>query len=115
VLEARHRPHAHVEDRIRGAKATGLRKLPFSSFGANHAWLTLVMVAQTLVCWAQALLLDGDLKVAEPKTLRYRLWHVAGRIVHHARRLTVWLDRTWPWAADLVAAFTRLGALPARC
>jgi hypothetical protein len=65
VLEARHRPHAHVEDRIRGAKATGLRKLPFSSFGANDAWLTLVMVAQTLVCWAQALLLDGDLKVAE--------------------------------------------------
>jgi hypothetical protein len=79
VLEARHRPHAHVEDRIRGAKATGLRKLPFSSFGANDAWLTLVMVAQTLVCWAQALLLDGDLKVAQPKTLRYRLWHVAGR------------------------------------
>jgi hypothetical protein len=29
VLEARHRPHAHVEDGIRGAKATGLRKLPF--------------------------------------------------------------------------------------
>jgi hypothetical protein len=57
VLEARHRPHAHVEDRIRGAKATGLRNLPFADFGANDAWLTLVMVAQTLVCWAQALLL----------------------------------------------------------
>jgi Transposase DDE domain group 1 len=28
VLEARHRPHAHVEDRIRGAKASGLRNLP---------------------------------------------------------------------------------------
>jgi hypothetical protein len=26
------------------------------------------MIAQTLVCWAQALLLDGDLAVAEPKT-----------------------------------------------
>jgi hypothetical protein len=115
VLEARHRPHAHVEDRIRSAKATGLRNLPFADFGANDAWLTLVCVAQTLVCWTQALLLDGDLAVAEPKTLRYRLWHVAGRIVRHARRLIVRLDRAWPWATDLVTAFARLRALPARC
>jgi hypothetical protein len=115
VLEGRHRPHAHVEDRIRGAKATGLRNLPFWGFAANDAWLSLVMIAQTLVCWAQALLLDGDCKLAEPKTLRYRLWHVAGRIVRHARRLIVRLDRAWPWAADLVAAFARLRALPARC
>jgi hypothetical protein len=115
ILEARHRPHAHVEDRIRGAKATGLRKLPFWGFAANDAWLSLVMTAQTLVCWAQALLLDGDCKLAEPKTLRFRLWHVAGRIVRHARRLIVRLDRAWPWATDLVAAFARLRALPARC
>jgi DDE family transposase len=113
VLEARHRPHAHVEDRIRGAKASGLRNLPLWGFAANDAWLSLVMIAQTLVCWAQALLLDGDLAVTEPKTLRFRLWHVAGRIVQHARRLIVRLDRAWPWAADLVAAFTRLRALPA--
>ena len=115
VLEARHRPHAHVEDRIRTAKATGLRNLPFADFGANDAWLTLVGIAQTLVCWAQALLLDGDLKVAEPKTLRYRLWHTAGRIIHHARRVIVRIDRAWPWAADLVTAFGRLRALPVRC
>ncbi len=114
-LEARHRPHAHVEDRIRAAKATGLRNLPFFEFGANDAWLTLALVAQTLVCWAQALLLDDpDLKVAEPKALRYRLWHVAGRIVHHARRTIVRLDRAWPWANHLVAAFGRLRGLPAR-
>jgi hypothetical protein len=115
ILEGRHRPHAHVEDRIRTAKASGLRNLPFADFGANDAWLTLVGIAQTLVCWAQALLLDGDLKVAEPKTLRYRLWHTAGRIIHHARRVIVRIDRAWPWAADLVAAFGRLRALPVRC
>lgn len=115
ILEARHRPHAHVEDRIRTAKASGLRNLPFADFGANDAWLTLVGIAQTLVCWAQALLLDGDLAVAEPKTLRYRLWHTAGRIIHHARRVIVRIDRAWPWAADLVTAFGRLRALPVRC
>ena len=53
--------------------------------------------------------------MAEPKTLRYRLWHTAGRISRHARRLRLRLQRTWPWAADLVRAFTRLDALPLRC
>ncbi len=96
-------------------RPAGLRNLPFADFDANDAWLTLVMIAQTLVCWAQALLLDGDLKAAEPKTLRYRLWHVAGRIVHHARRVIVRIDRAWPWAGVLVAAFGRLWALPVRC
>jgi len=116
VLEGRHRPHAHVEDRIRGAKASGLRNLPFWGFAANDAWLSLVGIAQTLVCWAQALLLDDpELKLAEPKTLRYRLWHTAGRITRHARRLIVRIDRAWPWAADLAAAFGRLRALPVRC
>jgi hypothetical protein len=62
-----------VEDRIRGAKATGLRSLPFWGFAANDASLSLVLIAQTLVCWAQALPLDGDCKLAEPKTLRFRL------------------------------------------
>jgi Transposase DDE domain group 1 len=77
--------------------------------------LSLVGIAQTLVCWAQALLLDGDCKLAEPKTLGFRLWHVAGRIVRHTRRVIVRIDRTWPWATDLVTAYARLRALPARC
>jgi hypothetical protein len=117
ALEACHRAHARIEDRIRGAKATGLRNLPFTDFGANDVWLTLVCVALSLVCWAQALLLDGELARAEPKTLRYRLWHAAGRIVHHARRGILRVNRAWPWAATLVAAFARLPAprMPARC
>jgi len=53
--------------------------------------------------------------VAEPKSLRYRLWHVAGRALRHARRLILRLQRTWPWAAELAVAFTHLRALPSRC
>jgi Transposase DDE domain group 1 len=78
----------------------------------NAVWLELVLLAQDLVCWAQALLLDGELRVAEPKTLRYRLWHLAGRVVRHARRLVLRLPRHWPWAAALTRAFLRLRALP---
>jgi hypothetical protein len=114
-LELRHRQHARVEDRIRGAKATGARNLPFDRWRRNAVWLQLVLLALDLVAWAQALLLDGALAMAEPKTLRYRLWHAAGRISRHARRLRLRLQRTWPWAADLVRAFRRLDALPLRC
>jgi hypothetical protein len=115
ALELRHRRRARVEDRIRGAKATGLRNLPFDRWRRNAVWLELVLMACDLTCWAQTLLLSGELRVAEPKTLRYRLWHVAARVVRHARRVTVRLQRTWPWATALAAAFTRLRALPLRC
>ena len=113
-LELRHRQRARVEDRIRAAKATGLRNLPFDLLRRNRVWLELVLAAQDLCCWTQALLLDGALAAAEPKTLRYRLLHVAARVVRHARRLILQLQRSWPWAAQLARAFTRLRALPLR-
>jgi hypothetical protein len=114
-LELRHRQRARVEDRIRAAKATGLRNLPFDRWRRNAVWLELILAAQDLTCWTQALLLDGHLAVAEPKTLRYRLLHVAARLVRHARRRILRLQRSWPWAAELARAFTRLRALPLRC
>lgn len=112
VLEARHRARARIEDAIRAAKDTGLRNLPFRDFTANAAWLELVMIAQDLVSWAQALLLEGDLARCEPKRLRYRLLHVAGRITRSGRAITLHLPAGWPWAGALVAAFSRLRALP---
>ena len=39
VLECRHRQHAHVEDRIRDDKDTGLSKLPFKEFALNEGRL----------------------------------------------------------------------------
>jgi hypothetical protein len=113
-LELRHRQRARIEDRIRAAKATGLANLPFDRWHRNTVWLELVLAAQDLTCWAQALLLDGELAVAEPKTLRYRLWHVAARVVRHARRVILRLQRSWPWATKLARAFARLRTLPLR-
>ena len=81
----------------------------------NAVWLELVLAAQDLTCWTQALLLNGPLAVAEPKALRYRLLHVAARVARHARRLILRLQASWPWAAELAAAFARLRALPLRC
>ena len=104
-----------VVGRPRSAKATGLANLPFDRWRRNAVWLELVLAAQDLTVWAQVLLLDGALALAEPKTLRYRLWHMAARVVRHARRTILRRQRSWPWTAELARAFTRLRALPLRC
>ena len=112
-IECRHRQHAHVEDRIRDDKDTGLAKFPFKEFALNEMWLEIVLLAHDLIVWAQALLLDGELAKAEPKRLRYQLLHVAGRLAFHSRRAKLHLQDTWPWATELAAAFTKLKTLPA--
>jgi hypothetical protein len=111
-LERLHRARASAEDRIRAAKQTGLENLPFRDFDHNAIWLELSLIAQDLTAWTQHLALDGELARCEPKTLRYRLLHTAGRLAFHARRATLRLQRTWPWAHQLAAAFARLAALP---
>lgn len=112
-IECRHRQHAHVEDRIRDDKDTGLAKFPFKAFALNEAWLEIVMLAHDLLVWTQALLLDGELAKAEPKRLRYQLLHVAARLAFHGRRAKLRLQHDWPSAEQLLAAFQKLKALPA--
>ncbi len=113
LLELRQRQRAHAEDHIRNDKDTGLRKLPFQDFQMNQVWLYLVLIAHDLISWSQTLLLDGELATAEPKRLRYRLLHTAARLAFHGRRAHLRLQRTWPWASELAAAFAKLQALPA--
>ncbi|HYB25579.1 MAG TPA: IS1380 family transposase [Solirubrobacteraceae bacterium] len=112
-IERRHRQHAHVEDRIRDDKDTGLSKFPFKEFQLNQVWLEIVMLAHDLIVWTQALLLDGQLAKAEPKRLRYQLFHVAGRLAFSGRRAKLHLQDTWPWVSELLAAFHKLKTLPA--
>jgi hypothetical protein len=113
VIECRHRQHAHVEDRIRDDKDTGLAKLPFKELALNEVWIEIVLLAHDLLVWTQALLLDGELTKAEPKRLRYRLLHTAGRLAFHGRRAKLHLQATWPWATELIAAFQKLKLLTA--
>jgi hypothetical protein len=112
LLELRHRGHARVEDRIRTGKDTGFGRFPSRLFAINAAWLQLALVGIDLLAWTRTLLLDGEHAVAEPKKLRYRLLHVAARIVRTARRTYLRIAQRWPWARDLAAAYARLDTLP---
>jgi hypothetical protein len=111
-LEARHRGHARVEDRIRTGKDTGFGRFPSRVFAINQAWLELALTGIDLLAWTQHLLLDGDLALAEPKKLRYRVLHVAARLTRSARQTRLRIAETWPWATELATAFGRLAALP---
>ena len=112
-LDARHRSHARVEDRIRCGKDAGLGRFPSRLFAINAAWLSCALTAIDLIAWAQTILLHDqpELARAEPKKLRYLL-HVAARIVRGGRKLRLKIDRNWRWAPALAAAFHRLRALP---
>jgi hypothetical protein len=111
-LEARHRPHARVEDNVRCAKQTGLGHLPSASAEINRAWCLAAAIATDLLAWLRLLCLDGALAKAEPKTLRYRLLHTAARIVRGQRKRKIKIPRTWPWADPLAACLHAALALP---
>jgi hypothetical protein len=110
-LDARHRTQAHVEDKMKELKAMGAEKLPTADAGRNAAWLQLAALAVTLTAWLRHLALDGDLRVAEPKTIRYRILNIPARFVHHARSKILKIPDSWAWADDLTTAWERLQAL----
>ncbi len=113
-LEARHRAHARVEDRIRTGKDTGIGHLPSRHNHINAVWVELSLIAADLLALAQSMLLTDhpELHRAEPKTLRYRLLHIAARITRGQRRVFLRLAEHWPWALALAQAFTRLRQIP---
>jgi hypothetical protein len=113
-LEALYRGRGRAERQICDTKATGLANLPSYSFAINHTWLQLTLVAHDLLAWARLLALTGDLAAAEPKRLRYCLFHTAGHLITTGRQRICRLSNTWPWTADLVAAFTRVHTLSLR-
>jgi hypothetical protein len=112
-LEARHRAHARVEDRIKAAKDTGLGRFPSREYAINQAWLQIVAVAADLTAWLRLLALTGDLTAAEPKLLRFRMLHLPARLTHGGRRRQLRLPRHWPWAAAVLEAFQRIMIIPA--
>lgn len=112
LVEQHQRSHAVVEDRIREARQLGLQNLPFSSFHANHAWLQVVLLAQDLTAWTQRLT-RPEKTWMEPRTLRFSLIAVAGRLTSHARQRILHLPSTWPWSQELIDAYRRASQINA--
>jgi len=113
-LELRHRRRARCEDRIRGAKDTGLRNLRLHDFAQNRIWIAVVQLAMELTAWMQMLALAGtDGRRWEPKRLRLRLLWIAGKLARRSRQTWLSLSKDAPWVAVLTAGLKRLQTRPA--
>ncbi len=112
-LELRHRRRARCEDRIRGAKDTGLANLPLHGFDQNRIWLAIVQLALELTAWMQMMgFTDHAARRWEPKRLRLRVFSIAGKIATHARRTHLKLAADSTWTDLITSALTRLAASP---
>jgi hypothetical protein len=111
-LELRHRRRARAEDRIRAARATGLRNLPFHDSAQNQIWLEIVQLALDLLAWMPMLALDEAARRWEPKRLRLRLLSVCARLINSGRVVRLRLPAHWPWTELITTALDRLRALP---
>ena len=110
-LEADHRRHAQIENAIRDLKyGVGLNHLPSGRFAANGAWLAVQVMAHNLARWTARICLGQP--AVTTKTLRHRLFSLAGRLTRKARRLTLHLPQGWPWESQYSGALARLRALP---
>ena len=113
-LELQHRRRARCEDRIRGAKDTGLTNLPLHDMDQNKIWCAVVSLACELTAWLQMLALaDHPAQRWEPKRLRLRLFSVAGRLARSARRLVLHLNQAGRWTDLLLTIITTLRRVPA--
>ena len=111
VLEADHRRHAEIENAIRDLKyGMALNHLPSGRFAANGAWLAVQVIAHNLARWTARLGLGEG--IVTTKTLRRRLFGLAGRLTRSARRVSLHLPARWPWAVGWTAALARLRAIP---
>ena len=80
-----------AHDVLKNELAAGV--MPCSRFGANASWLRMAVITYNLLSALKRLVLPADLLTARPKRMRFLIFHTAGRIVNHARRMVVKLSR----------------------
>jgi len=114
-IDVLHREHAVVETAgVRTAKAMGLRNLPSKTWQVNAGWVLAANIAADLAAWTRLLghRDNEELRNADPDTLRYRIWHLPARLASHARRRTLAISASWPWAQAFLHCWQQLCALP---
>ena len=88
-----------VHDVLKNDLGAGV--LPSKYFGANAAWLRLVVIAHNVLTALKWIALPAELLTARPKRLRFLIFNTPGRLVRHARRLLLRLAA----AAEGIAAY----------
>jgi hypothetical protein len=95
-----------VHDVVKNELGGGV--LPSKYFGANAAWLRLAVIAHNVLTVLKWLALPAEFATARPKRLRFMIFNVPGRLVHHARQLILRLAATAEWIAAYCEALPSL-------
>jgi len=75
----------HVHDEVKND--LGGARLPSGKFGANAAWLRMILLAYNVVSAQRALALGGELKTARLKRLRLHVYALSGRMSYTGNTL----------------------------
>ena len=117
LVEFHHRRRAQIEERIKDHKlGVSLRRLPASDLAANRTWLFATALALNLLAMLSDLAFGPDPDERLPrrrqaKYLRQMLLCVPGRVIHHARQVTLRLAAGLSSAGDLARAYARARGL----
>ena len=78
------------ENRIKDLKiGFGMERMPCGDFKANAMFFRLGTIAYNLFVLFKMSMLSGQWRNVQVQTLRWRLYHVAGKVVSHGRRLVL--------------------------
>jgi hypothetical protein len=97
--------HAVMKDDLAGGR------LPSKLFGANAAWWGAMLLALNLNTLMKRLVLGPKWMTRRMKAIRYSFINVPGRLIDHARQLTLRLSASHPSTRLLLEARRTLAAL----
>jgi hypothetical protein len=87
-----------------------LNHFPCEEFMANWAYLLIVILAYNLAAWLRAYGIPEKNKTIMLKAMRYRFFHVAGRVVKEARGYWLAIQENYTYLKDFLATIKRLRA-----
>jgi hypothetical protein len=89
------------ENRIKELKiGFGMERMPCGDFGANAMFFRLGTIAYNLFVLFKASALSSQWRHVQVQTVRWRLYHVAGKVVRHGRQLIL---KVSAWVHELLA------------
>ncbi|MDA8170881.1 MAG: IS1380 family transposase [Nitrospiraceae bacterium] len=107
-----HLDRAIVENLIKETKyGLSLDRFPCQEFHANWAYLTIGMLAYSIVSWIKRLALPSMYKKKLLKALRYRFFNVAARVVRHSRKIALRFAQGVHRFNDIMFAYERIVSL----
>lgn len=89
-----------------------LDHLPCGQYEANSLYFTIGLLAYNLMQLVKIITLPKDEWKKSVRTLRYRLLHLAGRVIHHARYALLRVAAPIAWVESLAKIYLTIRVIP---